>query len=329
VQTAFDVSQGSAARPGVSLTGCGGIGAGYAGGTASHPARRGKAVFRPQRVWMVIAVACRQDAFDGSRCAACPVQRQGLCGQLGATTRSGLAQIATEQGFAANQRVWEAEGDIGLVGVLISGCLRMQSHSIDGHRQIFSLVLPGDIVSEPGGLSNGYQLEAATPALLCRFAPQGFQRLLESAPDLARAAYALRVAKLEQLRILTWSLGALSVDERLCGFLAMATRFLPYVPLPAGGGTLTVEISRADIADLLGTTQESISRITHRLHLRGAIRIRGPQQFEIPDLSRLVAMGCMQDVFQSRRFAVPPRDGAAHVAIAGAHVRQVSSTTAR
>lgn len=237
------------------------------------------------------------------KCADCAMRRQGLCGRLSEATQIRLAQIATVHPVSANSHVWSVDRGPDLVGVMVSGCLRMLRNGIDGHRQICSLALPGDIISETGGRSLAHEVEAATRARLCRFDQHGFRRLLEDAPDLARAVYALRVAKLDQLRLLAWSLGALTVDERICAFLAMATRFMPYSPLPEGGGVLTVELPRADIADLLGTSVETISRITHRLAAIGAIRILDPAHFEIPDLSRVVRMGCIQDCFDSVRFS--------------------------
>jgi CRP/FNR family transcriptional regulator len=244
-----------------------------------------------------------QDLSPNLKCADCALRRQGICGQLSALTQARLARIATIQICREDQSVWDSELDCGLEGVLISGSLRIQSYRIGGQRQISGLMLPGDFVSEPCGRRNACQLEASAPVRFCRFERNRFRRLLECAPDLARAVYVLRVIKLEQLRLLAWSLCALSIDERFCAFLAMITRVMPYAPLPGGGGILTVELKRADIADLLGTSQESISRITHRLAVRGVIRIHDPQHFEIPDLPKLVQMGCMQDSFASILFA--------------------------
>jgi CRP/FNR family transcriptional regulator len=244
-----------------------------------------------------------KDLLPNLKCADCALRRHGLCGQLSALTQARLARISAPQTYLEDQNVWDSELGCELEGVLISGSLRIQSYRVGGQRQISGLMLPGDFVSEPSGQRNAYQLEASAPAKFCRFERHGFRRLQEDAADLARAVYTLRVIKLEQLRLLAWSLCALSIDERLCAFLAMASRFMPYTPLPGGGGILTVGLKRADIADLLGTSQESISRITHRLAVRGVIRIHDPQHFEIPDLSRLVQMGGMQDSFASLRFA--------------------------
>ncbi|MDZ4137146.1 MAG: Crp/Fnr family transcriptional regulator [Paracoccaceae bacterium] len=244
------------------------------------------------------------------KCDACAMRRQGICGRLTEATQARLARIATLQTISANSRVWGGDCNLDLVGVLVSGYFRTLCHGVDGHRQIFSLALPGDIVTESRGQLRPYEVEASTSAQLCRFELHGFRRLLEEAPDLARAVYALRVAKLDQLRLLTWSLGALTLDERICAFLALATRYMPYSRLATGGGVLTMALARADIADLLGTTRETISRITHRLDAIGAIRILSPYQFEIPDLSLLVRMGCIEDCFDTIPFAAANPAGA-------------------
>ena len=68
---------------------------------------------------------------------------------------------------------------------------------------------------------------------------------------------------------------------------------MPWEPLPGGGGVLDLDLPRADIADLLGTTIESISRISRKFHREGLIRIVDPRRFAIPDLARLARRGSL------------------------------------
>jgi CRP/FNR family transcriptional regulator len=72
---------------------------------------------------------------------------------------------------------------------------------------------------------------------------------------------------------------------------------MPYQPLPDGTGVLSVSLPRRDIADLLGTTLESISRAAHKLADSGIIEIRDPARFRILDLPRLIALGKIEGLF--------------------------------
>lgn len=171
-------------------------------------------------------------------------------------------------------------------GVVISGVLRSAHHAEDGSRQVLCLTLPGEVVAA-GNERNGTEMEAATEVQLCRIHPESFRRTLRDRAQLRRALVAQAQAKLDRLRGLALALLGLTIEERLAEFLVEAAGFMPWQPLPDGGGILTITLERGDIADLLATSAESISRITHRFEDSGHLRIRDPRHFEIPDLGRL------------------------------------------
>ena len=228
-------------------------------------------------------------------CMKCPARHMGLCGMVGADTQASLGHLASTRDYPVNRLVWDEGKKPDFIGILVSGYLRFQRYRIDGRRQILGLLLPGDIIDEHLGPDSACSVEASTDARICRFDARQFQQLMARDPALVQAVYRLRSIKLDQLRALIWVVGALSAEQRLCAFLTTVTNFMPFTPLSGGGGLLTIELPRADIADLLATSVESISRITGHLHDQGVIRIHNARQFEIPDLDRLARLGCMQD----------------------------------
>ena len=131
---------------------------------------------------------------------------------------------------------------------------------------------------------------------ICKFSERRFDRLLQDLPDVARAVYRMRSAHLDELRWLTWSLGMLSAEERFCAFLATATTHMPFEPDGKQGGTVTIELPRRDIADLIATSVETISRNCQKLALEGVIDIISPRLFRIPNIQRLVQRGCLKDL---------------------------------
>ncbi|WP_431300562.1 Crp/Fnr family transcriptional regulator [Tabrizicola sp. BL-A-41-H6] len=190
-------------------------------------------------------------------------------------------------GDAPGQHVW----------FIRSGILRLQRHAYDGHRQILSLFFPGEIVGFDGEFRGEVSVEAATQSSLCRIDRRKFETLVTENDALRADFFRQKQDQLDRLHWLTWSLGALGPEERLCAFLALSTRFMPFQPLPDGTGVLSVELPRKDIADLLGTTVESISRIVHRLDEAGIIEIRDPAHFRLLDLPGLVARGQIDGLF--------------------------------
>jgi CRP/FNR family transcriptional regulator len=223
-------------------------------------------------------------------CSLCALRASGFCGTVEEGTRCALSALARIQTLPANSVVWDDAREPEAVGLLLSGYMRYQRYGMDGRRQILCVMQPGDIVGDPQDMAAGYALETSTEVKLCRFERRPFERLLQTHPDLSRALYRQRSARLDKLRWLTWSLGALSAEQRLCAFLVQATTHMPFVP-EKDGGILSLVMPRRDIADLLATTVESISRTTQKLDAEGVLEILSPVSFRIADLGRLATLG--------------------------------------
>jgi CRP/FNR family transcriptional regulator len=183
------------------------------------------------------------------------------------------------------------------VWLIRKGLLRLQRYAYDGRRQILSLFLPGEIVGFEGEFRDGVSVETATQCGLCRIDRRKFDRMVDQNDTLRADLFRQKQDQLDRLHWLTWSLGALGPEERLCAFLALSTKFMPYQPLSDGTGILTVQLPRKDIADLLATTVESTSRIVHKLSRTGVIEIKDPSHFRLLDLPRLIALGQIEGLF--------------------------------
>ncbi len=198
-----------------------------------------------------------------------------------------------------------------------SGILRLQRHAYDGRRQILSLFFPGEIVGFDGEFREGVAVEAATQSGLCRIDRRWFNRMVDQNDNLRAELLRQKQNQLDRLHWLTWSLGALAPEERLCAFLALSSQFMPYQPLPDGTGVLSMHLPRRDIADLLGTTVESISRIVHKLADTGIIEIRDPAHFRFLDLPKLIALGKIDGHFDRMAVGLARRRGQLERLIAG------------
>ena len=195
------------------------------------------------------------------------------------------------------------------VWIVKSGILRLQRYRYDGKRQILSLSFAGEVLGYERGWRDGMSVETATACNLCRVDRRDLDAVLHDDADLRDAIYLQQHDQLERLRWLTWSIGALRPDERLSGFLALATRFMPYQPLPDGTGVLSILLSRLDIADLLATTVESISRIIHRLAEMNIVETRDRGHLRLLDLAALKTLGGIDQSFDTLPFCDRFRGG--------------------
>ncbi|WP_158243201.1 Crp/Fnr family transcriptional regulator [Acidimangrovimonas sediminis] len=186
-----------------------------------------------------------------------------------------------------NHWFWEAGGDDRFVAVVRSGYLRLLQYSPEGRRMITGIAGPGAIVGEVMKGRGRYGLESSTEVSLCTFDRAEFDRIRREEPSFRRAVYAERSRALEALYLHIWARGLQKPEERLADFLLRAREILPYQPLPHGGGVLTLIVPRADIADLIGTSRETISRLTHLWQADGMIRMPDPQHLVIIDVKQL------------------------------------------
>lgn len=224
-------------------------------------------------------------------CTICPVRHTGFCSRLSGRVQAKISEIARASDFLVNRRLWESDGTLHFIGIMRTGYLRLQRYGIDGQRKIVGMLPPGELIGEVVEARGGYELEAATKVSMCRFDRKAFHRMMEEEQELRRAVLDQYSERLEQTFHLAWLLGSLSMRERFRDFLAKATRTMPYQPLPDGKGILTLAIPRGDIASLLRTSVESISRMSHELEEDGLINILSPIHFCINDLNALTRHG--------------------------------------
>jgi CRP/FNR family nitrogen fixation transcriptional regulator len=166
-----------------------------------------------------------------------------------------------------------------------SGCLRTARFLKDGRRQIDSFHFSGDILGlEYGGKYRG-TAEAVTEVGLSAYR----RECLDSPSEIDQAvreeaiAGALRSLGRAQSHILL--LGRKSAAERIAGFLLeMSER------IAGGGDTFSLPMERADIADHLGTSTETVSRVLTRFARLKLIDMRNYYLIGLRDRQALAEM---------------------------------------
>lgn len=220
-----------------------------------------------------------------SFCTECPARSLGFCGNLDDGIIARLSERSGRIAIAANASL-RAFRESGELGILISGILRSVHFSAEGDRRIVGITLPGEVF-DPAEITGRYDMEAAVESRVCRISAASYKLALRDSHAVRLSLLRQTRSKIERLHSLQWSLAALSPEQRVAAFLVNCTRFMPWQPQPDGSGVLTIGMDRTDIADLLGTTVETISRITHRFDGEGLIRIFDARHFLIPDLELL------------------------------------------
>lgn len=175
------------------------------------------------------------------------------------------------------------EGDPAVAYYAIEkGTVRCCRMTPDGRRQIFRFAGAGDLLGVGCTERCGYTVEAVTDVVARRHPMAGLEAEMADARQRDRVMAALR-AELTATRAHMMLLGRMSAAERLAHFL---------VAVAAGrqAGFIELPMSRADIADYLGLTIETVSRKLNGLHALGVIRLESPTRIRITDPERIEAI---------------------------------------
>lgn len=198
--------------------------------------------------------------------------------------------------LGADRTVIGDDGPREHVWIVRSGLLRLQHFLQCGRRRILSFAEPREMVGVNRFDPNRCSVETVTDCILYRVDRHLFDAGLGDNTELRREIYRHQDQKLESMRAHVWMLRALSPEQRLCNFLVKAARLRPRGSAKRADLRVTVVLPRSDLADFLGTTVESISRITRRMARRGLIEIISPADFRIRDLPALMDAGNVESV---------------------------------
>ena len=161
----------------------------------------------------------------------------------------------------------------------------------DGRRQITGFLFAGDFVGLATAKDYAFSVEAIEPATLCRFRSDEYRSLTRERPALEgalldRATHELAAAQDQMLL-----LGRKTAQERIASFLLSLRGRDPM--RPPRDDEVRLPMTRAEIADYLGLTIETVSRVLTRLKKSGVIRTPSLHaiQIERPDVLQALAGG--------------------------------------
>jgi CRP/FNR family transcriptional regulator, nitrogen fixation regulation protein len=150
---------------------------------------------------------------------------------------------------------------------IVSGCVRTVKLMEDGRRQVVEFLLPGDLLGRDALDTHHQGAEAVTAVVLRATRRSALETLADSNPAIARRLRSLAADGMRQAWERMMLLGRKTAVERIASFvLEMAAR----APR-AGQAGVPLPMSRADIADHLGLTMETVCRTLSCLRQEGAI----------------------------------------------------------
>jgi CRP/FNR family transcriptional regulator, anaerobic regulatory protein len=207
----------------------------------------------------------------GHPCTECSIRRLTVCAALDEAELRELANLSRSMRFSAGETVFAQEEMTTSFYNLQEGVMRLYKLLADGRRQIIGFALPGDFLGLAASSRHNFSADAIRHVELCQFARSAFARFSANRPDLLRRINELAVRELSQAQDHMVLLGRRSAEEKVATFLIRWRQRL--VPITGPSATISVPMSRQDIADYLGLTIETVSRTFTRFERDGVIEI--------------------------------------------------------
>ena len=179
-----------------------------------------------------------------------------------------VRRIAVTRTYVKGETLF-SEGDDGTgFYVMIAGQIKVFKLSAEGKEQILHIFGPGEPVGEVpvfSGKPYPASAEALAASRAAFFPKADFVRLIAENPNLALNMLAVLSRRLRQFTVQVENLSLKEVPARLASYLLLLSG-------KEKRGTVTLPISKSQLASLLGTIPETLSRILTRMAAAGLIR---------------------------------------------------------
>ncbi len=194
--------------------------------------------------------------------------------------------------------------------VIHEGQIKLTRSDVSGHERLIGLVGPGYLLGFDtiGNPMYSYSAKTLTPSVFCRIKHSDIMKVLAKNSKVSLNVLLAINEQLAEARTLIRVLGQKTAVEKVA---ALLLNLLPLKMDEEAGKTQALHLSRYEMAEILGITVETVSRIMAQFRReaiikapRGSISIRNREQLEALAGSPL-QLGPPSDI-RARRALTPP-----------------------
>jgi CRP/FNR family transcriptional regulator len=223
---------------------------------------------------------------SGHPCLGCEARGRAICGVLDCDNLAQLKKLGPTLRLRAGQTLFREGDPATRVYTLTSGSLKLYKLLPDGRRHVVGFMYPSEFLGISIDDEHAFTAEVVEDSELCSFPRGRFASFLAEHPAMEHELYRMAAHELSAAQQQMVLLGRKTATERLASFLLLLSdrseqalgRTVAVVRLP---------MSRADIADYLGLTKETVSRMLSSFRAGRLIRLRTLDQVEILDRALL------------------------------------------
>jgi len=184
--------------------------------------------------------------------------------------------------FARNEEIYAQDDVVELLYRVVSGVVRTSRLTVDGRRQVGDFYYPGDLFGLEPGPDHRFGAEALDDCEIV-VVRRSAVRAAAGDAELDRAILEAQRLEMERLQDHVVMLGRKSARERVASFLmSIAQR--------RGDGHADLAMGRQDMADYLGLTIETVSRMLTQLQGEAIVEFPSSRHFQVRKWTALEAL---------------------------------------
>ncbi len=207
-----------------------------------------------------------------------------------------LRAVAQEKNFGRSDPIfWEGDEGAGFY-IVITGKVKIYKVSAEGKEQILHVYGPGQPFGEVPVFTGEHfpaNAQAVEKSRLLFFPRQEFVDLITRSPSLTLNMLALLSMRLRQFTVQVENLSLKEVPGRLASYLIYLSEE------QKNPQAVTLPLSKGQLASLLGTIPETLSRIFNKMSALGLIGVQGAE-ISLKDRQALVELSLSGKLIDER-----------------------------
>ena len=221
-------------------------------------------------------------------CRACEARHRGICGAMTSDQLVTLNKHSSRRTIDSGAGLLADTGEVNTYSNVLAGVVKLTKTLADGRQQIVGLQFAPDFLGRPFKRESSVDAEAATEVSVCSFPRTVIDRMIQDTPELEHKLLEQTLNELDEARQWMVTLGRKTAAEKVASFLwLIATHINPEADHDARQVVFELPLTRADIADFLGLTIETVSRQVTKRRKDGVIVIENNRHVTVPDMARL------------------------------------------
>lgn len=222
-------------------------------------------------------------------CRSCEARHRGICGALAPEQLIRLNRHTKRELIASGNSIADDDQETTRYANILHGVVKLSKLMGDGRQQIVGLQFAPDFLGRPFRQTSNVSVEAATEIQVCSFPKKIIEGMISETPELEHRLYEQTLRELDEAREWMLTLGRKTAPEKVASFIHMIATHSNPERDEKDDVQIELPLKRAEIADFLGLTIETVSRQVTKLRKAGLVEVLEGRMIRVPSLERLAA----------------------------------------